>query len=323
VIEIEDRGLGMSDEELIQANERLANPPEIDFALSRVLGLYVVGRLSQRYGIKVQLRHSWYGGVTALTLLPNALLVWPKVPQVVAAEPTAAAGMLGRAELPAPERLAEPAPVAEPGPTGDPTPIFEAARSDWFVTEPSEPGPLPSRQHLRRGSDGDGRPAAPPPPPPRPAAGPPPPTLPTEEPVQRPAQYQPPTPAPTPPPAPEPPPYRPEPARAADEPPPLYRAERARRREAPPDPPPAPAPAAPDPAERMTQAGLPRRVPRANLAPEMVASQQAGEERSPGAAAGRSPEEVRSMLSSYRTGIERGRTVAGGPDEGDLSADSS
>ncbi|HKO85309.1 MAG TPA: nitrate- and nitrite sensing domain-containing protein, partial [Actinomycetota bacterium] len=85
VIEIEDRGLGMSDEELIQANERLANPPEIDFALSRVLGLYVVGRLGQRHGIKVQLRHSWYGGVTALTLLPHGLLVWPKVPQVMAA----------------------------------------------------------------------------------------------------------------------------------------------------------------------------------------------------------------------------------------------
>ncbi|HJU02810.1 MAG TPA: nitrate- and nitrite sensing domain-containing protein, partial [Actinomycetes bacterium] len=83
VIEIEDRGLGMSDEELIQANERLANPPEIDFALSRVLGLYVVGRLGQRHGIKVQLRHSWYGGVTALTLLPHALLVWPNVPQAI------------------------------------------------------------------------------------------------------------------------------------------------------------------------------------------------------------------------------------------------
>ena len=101
VIEVEDRGLGMSDEELIQANERLANPPEIDFALSRVLGLYVVGRLSQRHGIKVQLRHSWYGGVTALTLLPNSLLVWPKVPQMVAAEPAAATGAVhGRGELP-------------------------------------------------------------------------------------------------------------------------------------------------------------------------------------------------------------------------------
>src|SRR5829696_3728089 len=136
VIEIEDRGLGMSDEELIQANERLANPPEIDFALSRVLGLYVVGRLSKRHGIKVQLRHSWYGGVTALVLLPNAMMVWPQAQsQVVAAAPGAATGAQGRAELPAPERLA-PNGLAEPAgvpPPGDATPIFEAARSDWFV----------------------------------------------------------------------------------------------------------------------------------------------------------------------------------------------
>jgi hypothetical protein len=310
VIEVEDRGLGMSDEELIQANARLANPPEIDFALSRVLGLYVVGRLGQRHGIKVQLRHSWYGGVTALTLLPNALLVWPKVPQVVAADRAAAAApgiVQGRGELPPPGRPVEP----EPGPAGDSTPIFDAARSDWFVTEPSEQGPLPSRAHRQRGADGDGRPVAPPSPPPRPAAAPPP---------MR-------TPEPPPAVAPEPPPYRPEPARpepvraAADEFPP-QRAERPGRREQPPVPP-APAPAAPDPAERLTQAGLPRRVPRTNMAPEMVASQQAGAEPAPSAVAGRSPEEVRSMLSSYRTGIERGRTVAGGSDEGDHPSDAS
>jgi hypothetical protein len=58
------------------------------------------------------------------------------------------------------------------------------------------------------------------------------------------------------------------------------------------------------------------------MAPEMVASQQAGAEPA-ASAAGRSPEEVRSMLSSYRTGIERGRTVAGGSDEGDHSSDAS
>jgi len=74
VVQIEDAGLGMSDEELAQANQRLAAPPEIDFALSRVLGLYVVGRLAQRHGIKVQLRNSWYGGVTALVLVPSTLL---------------------------------------------------------------------------------------------------------------------------------------------------------------------------------------------------------------------------------------------------------
>jgi hypothetical protein len=334
VIEVEDRGLGMSDEELIQANARLADPPEIDFALSRVLGLYVVGRLSQRHGIKVQLRHSWYGGVTALTLLPNSLLIWPKVPQMVTAEPAATSGAVqGRGELPPPERLAEP----EPDQPGDPTPIFEAARSDWFVAEPSEPSQQPHRQRRQRapGSDSDGRPAS------RPPAGPPPPPTPPptpapEERAYRTAQFPPPPPA-----SPAPPPYRPEPVQAADEQAPLYRAERARQSEAPPVPPAAeppvhhqtgspappapPAPAAtgpaPDPAARLTQAGLPRRVPRANMAPGMVASQQPAGGPAPGPApgppTGRSPDEVRSMLSSYRTGIERGRTVAGGSDPGE------
>jgi len=74
VIQVEDAGLGMSDEELAQANQRLADPPDIDFALSRMLGLYVVGRLAQRHGIKVKLAHSWYGGVTALVLVPRTLL---------------------------------------------------------------------------------------------------------------------------------------------------------------------------------------------------------------------------------------------------------
>ncbi|HEV8166213.1 MAG TPA: nitrate- and nitrite sensing domain-containing protein, partial [Actinomycetota bacterium] len=150
VVEIEDRGLGMSDDELIQANERLANPPEIDFALSRVLGLYVVGRLAQRHGIKVQLRHSWYGGVTALMLLPHSLLVWPKEP---AAMPEPAGAVPGRAELPSPDRVAEP--VAAPG---DHLPIFEAARSDWFAPESAEPPPLPFRQ---RAAGGDGTPPRP------------------------------------------------------------------------------------------------------------------------------------------------------------------
>ena len=69
---------------------------------------------------------------------------------------------------------------------------------------------------------------------------------------------------------------------------------------------------------------MPRRVPRANLAPGMVASQEASPDPVPtGSLPGRSPEEVRSMLSSYRTGIERGRTVAGGSERGDHPSDAS
>jgi Nitrate and nitrite sensing/HAMP domain len=74
LIEIEDRGIGMSDADLLAANERLASPPVADFTLSRMLGFYVIGRLAQRYGIKVQVRHSPYGGVTALVLLPAPMV---------------------------------------------------------------------------------------------------------------------------------------------------------------------------------------------------------------------------------------------------------
>jgi hypothetical protein len=49
----------------------------------------------------------------------------------------------------------------------------------------------------------------------------------------------------------------------------------------------------------------------------MAAGQPAEDAPAPGPASGRSPDEVRSMLSSYRTGIERGRTVAGGSDAGE------
>jgi Nitrate and nitrite sensing/HAMP domain len=75
VLEVEDRGLGMSDEELHKTNERISDPPAVNLAPSPLLGLQVVGMLGQRHGIKVQLRHSWYGGVTALVLLPRTITV--------------------------------------------------------------------------------------------------------------------------------------------------------------------------------------------------------------------------------------------------------
>src|SRR5215218_9572881 len=75
LLEIEDQGLGMTDEQLVKVNQRLTKPPDIDFALARMLGFYVVTQLASRHGIRVQLRHSWYGGITALVLLPRQLLV--------------------------------------------------------------------------------------------------------------------------------------------------------------------------------------------------------------------------------------------------------
>jgi signal transduction histidine kinase len=75
VLEIEDRGIGIQPEELEELNRRLAEHPEVDASLSRRMGLFVVGRLAARYGIKVRLRDSFYGGVTAMVLLPSTILV--------------------------------------------------------------------------------------------------------------------------------------------------------------------------------------------------------------------------------------------------------
>jgi two-component sensor histidine kinase len=69
-VEIEDRGIGMNEAELADANHRLANPPEFDLADSDRLGLFIVGRLAERRGVSVQLTTSPYGGTRAVVLIP-------------------------------------------------------------------------------------------------------------------------------------------------------------------------------------------------------------------------------------------------------------
>jgi signal transduction histidine kinase len=69
-VEIEDRGIGMNDEELADANHRLTHPPEFDLADSDRLGLFIVGRLAERHGIEVRLTASPYGGARAVALIP-------------------------------------------------------------------------------------------------------------------------------------------------------------------------------------------------------------------------------------------------------------
>ncbi|MCX5416261.1 nitrate- and nitrite sensing domain-containing protein [Streptomyces sp. NBC_00059] len=73
-LEIEDRGLGMGQELLGEANRRIEQSETLDLFDSDRLGLFVVSRLSARHRIKVQLRTSAYGGTTAVVLLPTALL---------------------------------------------------------------------------------------------------------------------------------------------------------------------------------------------------------------------------------------------------------
>ncbi|MGW5093991.1 sensor histidine kinase [Streptomyces nodosus] len=76
-VHVEDQGLGMPAEKIAQANELLAHPPRVDMtALGEDprLGHFVVARLADRHGIKVELRESVYGGTLVVVVLPSALL---------------------------------------------------------------------------------------------------------------------------------------------------------------------------------------------------------------------------------------------------------
>jgi len=77
VVEITDQGLGMSREQLAQANDVLRNPPNFSVAnlsSDSRMGLLVVSRIAARNEVTVKLSESDYGGVRAIVLIPTSLL---------------------------------------------------------------------------------------------------------------------------------------------------------------------------------------------------------------------------------------------------------
>ncbi|MCP9966255.1 ATP-binding protein [Actinomadura madurae] len=130
-IEVEDRGLGLSREELERLNGLLATDPELDFDDSVRLGLFVVARLAARHGITVTLRPSSYGGVIAIVLIPHALVVEPPD----AGEPGGGSGE--HRALVAVSRAADAvghgpprAPAVQAGPSASGRPALESGRSE-------------------------------------------------------------------------------------------------------------------------------------------------------------------------------------------------
>ncbi len=89
LLDVTDGGVGISDQEMGHANWRLDNPPVVDVGVSRRMGLFVVGRLAARHGVRVRLRHASAGGLTALVWLPDT----------VAAQEGAPLGRLRRFEV--------------------------------------------------------------------------------------------------------------------------------------------------------------------------------------------------------------------------------
>ena len=128
-IEIEDRGLGMVPQRLQELNERLANPPDINPANTEQLGLFVVGQLARRHGIRVMLRPSPYGGTTAVVLIPLALIVEDGPAAITSGRAPAAAGRRRRAVR---RQRAEPAAAAH---------TTRRRTTGAYATAPRAPGP--------------------------------------------------------------------------------------------------------------------------------------------------------------------------------------
>ena len=73
VLTVEDSGIGIPTDQLADINTRLGRPPVLEAATTRHIGLYVVGRLAERHGLRVQLRERPYGGIAAHMILPRDL----------------------------------------------------------------------------------------------------------------------------------------------------------------------------------------------------------------------------------------------------------
>ncbi|EWM19819.1 nitrate- and nitrite sensing domain-containing protein [Kutzneria sp. 744] len=97
VVEVEDQGLGMSEEDLDRANRMMIESPDFDaMALTTDvrLGLFVIARLASKLEINVEFRRSPYGGTRVIVLIPRANLAPDSAPAEPAASPDseAAAG---------------------------------------------------------------------------------------------------------------------------------------------------------------------------------------------------------------------------------------
>ncbi|GIH73846.1 hypothetical protein Plo01_02750 [Planobispora longispora] len=281
-IEIEDRGLGMTPQDLAATNERIANPPELKLSGNARLGLYVVSRLAERHEIRVTFTASPYGGTTVVVLIPQDLIG----DGAAAASPEAAVP----AGVSAPAGAAVPAGgIASPARPGT-----VAATGGWDpFAETAFPG--------AGAAPGGAVPAVTPSPAPAPGPIPAPaPVAPVTGPIPAPvAPVTGPTPA----------------AVASAGPDPAPRSVPAPAPVTGPDPVPGPAPAPilPPPDTSHTPGGLPRRVPQTHLAAPLREDEPRPAPRAPEPPAGdddRSPEEIRAAFSSYQAGTRRGRSDA-------------
>ncbi|GHD33070.1 sensor histidine kinase [Nocardiopsis kunsanensis] len=119
VVEVEDRGLGMSEQGYAKAEQTLARPPEFDVMAmpdDPRLGLFVVSCLAERHGVQVWLRPSPYGGTRATALIPESVLEPAEnpVPVTENSDTPAPDGYWQELDTPAPSGSQRPLPQRTP-----------------------------------------------------------------------------------------------------------------------------------------------------------------------------------------------------------------
>ena len=153
-IQVADAGVGIPPDELINLNERLRQPSDIDVATSKTLGLYVVARLAARHGIAVRLVPGEPSGTVAQVDLPAQVVVSPldsgEQAPVAPAQPSAMSLLEGQAEQRAeqpPAAAAGPARQSGPPPSRPAAPPRPAARPLQPATSqtPANGAPAPAR----------------------------------------------------------------------------------------------------------------------------------------------------------------------------------
>ncbi|MFJ8911353.1 nitrate- and nitrite sensing domain-containing protein [Amycolatopsis sp. NPDC102389] len=114
-IDILDKGIGMNEAEVAEANARLTEAPNVDLTTSRRMGLFVVGRLASRHRIGVSLHGGKdIVGVRATVSVPADLVMAP--------------------------------------PGGDPGPATGPITQRLTPVPPQQPGGLPRRQRPTNGA---------------------------------------------------------------------------------------------------------------------------------------------------------------------------
>ncbi|OBG57609.1 MULTISPECIES: sensor histidine kinase [unclassified Mycobacterium] len=156
VVRIADSGLGMNDTDRRIANMRLQAGGEVSPDNARHMGLFVVGRLADRHGIRVGLRgpaaNEEGSGTTAEIYLPPTILEG-SAPQarVARIRAVSAPGAQPAAAVAAPEEERRPEPARNAPAAAPPVTLLPRRNpgSSGITVVPAEPAePLPQRREL-------------------------------------------------------------------------------------------------------------------------------------------------------------------------------